>query len=265
MASLTAWHRIYFAAVGLFALWVGIWGYFIPAEVGRALPWQVPPLHARFIGSMYLSGAVLMFGALTRKALIDVRIALPMAAIWTGMLGLVSFLHLGEFDFGHRPVWFWFFAYIAYPIIGAFLFWRYPTGAGVSAQSPAPMWLRMCLWIFGGASALLAICLFTAPGFMTTFWPWKISPLLAQIYAGPFLSYAFGALMVAGGTDRRAIGLPLLASAIFAVLVLSASVIHSALFTTWSASAILWFGGFVLAGLVFAGGALWSAQRRQPA
>lgn len=265
MASLTVWHRIYFAAVGAFALWVGIWGYFIPAEVGRALPWPVPPLHARFIGSMYLSGAVLMFGALFRKNLIEVRIALPMAAVWTGMLGLVSFLHLGEFDFAHRPVWFWFFAYVVYPIVGALLFWLYPTAAGIQRSNPAPGWLRICLWLIGGVSAVLAICLFVAPGFMTGWWPWKISPLLAQIYAGPFLSYAFGALMVAAGTDRRAIGLPLLATAIFALLVLSASVIHAALFTSWSLSAILWFGGFVLAALVFAAGALSSGRSRAPA
>ena len=60
MTAPTLAHRVYFALVGSFALWVGIWGYFVPAEVARAIPWQVTPLHARFLGAMYLSGMVLM-------------------------------------------------------------------------------------------------------------------------------------------------------------------------------------------------------------
>ena len=60
MTPVTRAHRVYFAFVGAFALWVGVWGYFVPSEISRAIPWQVSPLHARFIGAMYLSGMVLM-------------------------------------------------------------------------------------------------------------------------------------------------------------------------------------------------------------
>ena len=60
-------HRIYFAAVGVLALWVGMWGYFSPAQVDSAIPWLVPPLHARFLGSMYLSGAAFMVGCILAR------------------------------------------------------------------------------------------------------------------------------------------------------------------------------------------------------
>jgi hypothetical protein len=37
--------KIFFAAVGALALWVGLWGFFIPTHVDKAIPWLVPFLH----------------------------------------------------------------------------------------------------------------------------------------------------------------------------------------------------------------------------
>jgi hypothetical protein len=62
MNTVTRGQKIYFAAVGVLALWVGIWGYFIPSQVDKAIPWLVPPFHARFLGAMYLSGTAFMIG-----------------------------------------------------------------------------------------------------------------------------------------------------------------------------------------------------------
>ena len=67
MNEVTGRQRVYFAAVGLLALWVGVWGYFIPSHADVALPWLVPPLHARFLGAIYLSGATFMVGSLLAR------------------------------------------------------------------------------------------------------------------------------------------------------------------------------------------------------
>ena len=56
LTTVSRGERVYFAAVGLLALWVGVWGFLIPGQVDKALPFLVPPLHARFLGAMYLSG-----------------------------------------------------------------------------------------------------------------------------------------------------------------------------------------------------------------
>src|SRR5690242_13005345 len=95
--------KIYFAAVGLFALWVAVWGLFIPASVDRALPWLVPPLHARFIGAIYASATVLMFGGMLARSYADAKAAVLMSAIWTGMLFIISLFYWSEFDFNHKP------------------------------------------------------------------------------------------------------------------------------------------------------------------
>ena len=89
MNEVTGRQRVYFAAVGLLALWVGVWGYFIPSHADVALPWLVPPLHARFLGAIYLSGATFMVGCLLARQWAEVRVVLPMIALWTGLLLLV--------------------------------------------------------------------------------------------------------------------------------------------------------------------------------
>lgn len=244
--GLTRAHRWYFAAVGLFAIWVGFWGYAVPGEVDRAIPWLVPPLHARFLGAMYLSGATLLFGSLRARHRDEVAIALVMAYVWTAMLGIVSFIRLDEFTM--RPqVPFWFFAYTVYPAVGLWLSLRHRPGA-IARDSPRlPTLARAWMGVQGAVCIALAVALFVAPTAMSARWPWTIPPLLAQIYSGPFLSYGVGSVLVARHPSMRAARLPLAAMVVFAVLVAVASAVHRRLFDAGSVSATLWFGGLVLA------------------
>jgi hypothetical protein len=239
------WIRAYFLAVGSFAFWVGLWGYLVPGEIARAIPWEVPPLHARFIGSMYLSGLVLMAAGFVTLHRCNIRIALWMAAIWTGMLLVVSLLHLPEFDFTLTPVWFWFAAYIVYPVAGALLALIYCPEIH-SKAALAPSWAIAFLALQGTVSVLLALALFFAPTWMTGLWPWKISVLLAQIYSGPFLSYGFGSLYLALHPRLNDWGIAILSLFTFSLLVLVASVMHRAVFGPIGVSAALWFGGFAI-------------------
>ena len=104
--TVTRNQRIYFAAVGALALWVGLWGYFLPTQVDRAIPWMVPPLHARFLGAMYLSAVAFTLGCIFSRQYAEVRITVFMTVIWTGMLFVISLFYLPEFDFTRGQVWF---------------------------------------------------------------------------------------------------------------------------------------------------------------
>jgi len=242
-------HRLYFAAVALLALWVGVFGYFIPSHVDVALPWLVPPLHARFLGAMYLSGTTFMLGCLLARQWAEVRVVLPMIAIWTGMLFVVSLLHLGEFNPAVPPTYVWFAAYFFYPLIALWLAWRHRPAAPPDPASAArlPWLVRLYLVAQGGLVTLLALALLLAPGLMTNLWPWKITPLLAQLYSAPFLSYGVGSLLLAGRQTWLETRIALAAMWVFAVGVLLSSLIHSALFTFSAPAAWLWFGAFVIA------------------
>jgi hypothetical protein len=249
MATVTRNQRIYFAAVGLLALWVGVWGYFIPELVDKAIPWLVPPLHARFLGAMYLSGAAIMLGGILSRYYAEVRVAVLMIAVWTGMLFIVSLFYLGEFDYSRTQVWIWFGAYLIYPLIGLWLMWRY-RNLHERIDGPAlPAWARAYLLAQGMAVTVLALFLLLAPELMVNIWPWKITRLLAQIYAAPFLSYGLSSLIVSREQTWPAVRVAVIGVFVFAVGVLLASFIHRALFSASNPAAWLWFGGFSLATL----------------
>jgi hypothetical protein len=239
--------RAYFALVGLFALWVGAWGYFVPSEVVRALPWSVPALHARFIAAIYLAGLLAMLLALTARTLAEVRIPIALAAIWTGMLLLVSMLHLDKFDFAKPQVWFWMGAYAVFPLWGAWLYVGRGAGATATRRTGDP-----ALVAIGVICLVLAAGLLAAPEQVIALWPWKLPPLLASIYAGPFLAYGVSAVMLAREGRPEARRIVLASMLAFTVLVAVASLQHLALFSFASPSAWVWFGLLAATGVVLA-------------
>ncbi len=242
MTSLTSLHRIYFAAVGLLALRVGYAGYFTPAEIGQMIPWQVPPLHSRFLGAMYLSGLVFMLGAILARRWCEVRVVVPMIAIWTGMLFVVSLFHLHEFDYSLRQVWIWYGAYLVYPLIAIWFAWRQRADSGhPEGSAPLPPWARRYLNAQGIVLTLAALALLVAPSTMVGAWPWKATPLLLQIYSAPFLSYGIGSLMLARQKVWLEVRLGVVSMFVFSALILAASILHRQLFSADETPDRLWF------------------------
>jgi len=246
MQAITRGQRIYFGAVGLLALWVGIWGYFIPDKVDKAIPWLVPPLHARFLGAMYLSGTAFMIGGILSRYYAEVKVMIRVILIWTGMLFVVSLFYLSEFDYSRTQVWIWFGAYIIYPLIALWLIWKGRTLHEKLTGSGLPAWVRSYLFAQGVLVTVLALSLLLAPEFMVSVWPWKITRLLAQIYSAPFLAYGLSSMMISRPQTWAEIRVVVTATFVFAFGVLLASFLHGALFSPGTISTWMWFGGFLL-------------------
>jgi len=247
MKTITRGQKIYFAAVALLALWVGIWGYFIPSHVDEAIPWLVPPLHSRFLGAMYLSGTAFMIGGILSHYYAEVRVMVRTIAIWTGMLFLVSLFYLGEFDYSRTQVWIWFGAYIIYPLIALWLMWQDRNVRENMPDASLPGWARGYLAMQGSIVTVVAFALLLFPTFMVTVWPWKITRLLAQIYSAPFLAYGLSSLMLSRRQAWAEIRVVVTATFVFAFGVLLASFLHRELFSLSNISTVLWFVGFLLA------------------
>ncbi len=247
MRTITRGERIYFGAVGLLALWVGIWGYFIPDKVDKAIPWLVPALHARFLGAMYLSGTAFMIGGILAHYYAEVKVMIRVILIWTGMLFVVSLFYLGEFDYSRPQVWIWFGAYIIYPLIALWLMWKDRTLNERLTGTSLPAWVRSYLLVQGILVTALALVLLLAPDAMVSVWPWNITPLLAQIYSAPFLAYGLSSLMLSRLQTWEEIRVIVTATFVFAIGVLLASLIHRTLFALDNLSTWIWFGGFLLA------------------
>jgi hypothetical protein len=246
MSPVTRNQNIYFAAVGVLALWVGVWGFFIPEHVDKAIPWLVPPLHARFIGAIYLAGLGIMGGSILTRHYEEVRVSTIIVALWTGALFVISLFYLGEFDFSRGPIWFWFGAYIAYPLIGFWYAWKYRNTGDESTHPGLPAWIRTTLLIQGVILTALSFALFFAPEFMLKVWPWKVTRMLIQIYSGPFLSFGVGSYLLSRQRSWSAIRVVVAGFFVLALGVLTASTLHRSLFSPANLSTWIWFAGFTL-------------------
>jgi hypothetical protein len=242
--SVGIYQRMLFGFVLSFAGWVAFWGLFRPASIARAIPFMVPPLHARFLGAMYLSGAVFMVLGMLGRQWHEVRVVTLTLAVWTGMLGIVSLFHLEAFNWSREQVWFWFMAYICYPLVALWVAWcqrhenDHPVGPELADA------LRFYLYAQGTVAVVLALALLFAPRFMTTLWPWKIPVAVAHIYGAPFLSFGVGSLYAARQRAWSEVRILILGTLVFAVGVLAVSRIHVQLFNFRTPSAWIWFGGF---------------------
>jgi hypothetical protein len=235
------WERVYFAAVGLLAFWVGLWGYFAPGRVEKALPFSVPPLHARFLGAMYLSGLTLMLASMVSSEWSLIKVVPTMTAIWTGGLLIISLLHLDVFDFSRKQTRVWFAAYIVYPLIAIYLAYKHRAVGSAGGGEPPHLWARRYLAGQGVALSGLAAALMLFPRGMATIWPWPITPLLAQVYAAPFLAYGIGSLLLSRAATWREVRVGAVGLLVFASGVLVASAIHHRLFSRSEASGLIWF------------------------
>jgi hypothetical protein len=243
MSSVTAAQRAYLAAVGLLAVWVGVFCYFLPGMSDWGIPWRLPTLCATFLGAMYLSGAAGMAGGIRAHRWYEIKSLLPMIAIWTGMLTVVSLFYLPLFDFARTQVQIWFAAYIAYPLIAMAFLWVHRSDKRECTSDDLPLSgaLKRTLIILGLTLTALSLVLLFAPRAMLVVWPWKTGPLMLQLYSAPFLSYGLGTLNLARQQTWLEIRVPLLASLVFVGAELVASLVHAPLFDGPVLSIAVWF------------------------
>ena len=239
----TRWNRIFFISVSVFAGWVGAWCYFVPSRADMAIPWLVPPLHARFIGALYLAGVVAMLLACGARRWIEVRIVTLLVGIWTGMLFLITMLRLDDFDFGTARVWIWTGAYAYMPVVAVLFLRQGRLHRAPDAAAPLTAPTRAGHALLGCALVVLAFALLFFTDRTIRAWPWKIDPLLAQIYSGPFLALGVMNLMIARSRAWMEVRIAVATQAVFAMLVLIASLAHRSLFVGDRPASWFWFIG----------------------
>lgn len=232
MSTLTVRQRIYLGAVAALALWVGIWCYFVPTRSEIAIPWGVSTLCSAFFGSIYLSGATFTGTSMLARRWVDARLVMPMIAMWTGGLTIVSLFYLPLFDFTRTQVWVWFGAYIVYPLIALGLMWTHLKESRLyPMDEPAlPPWAKRYLQVQGGLLVLLGLSLLIAPQAMKVLWPWQAGKLMLQLYSVPLLTYGIGSLLFTRQHIWSEIRLGLVSIGVFSGAELMATIYHLPLF-----------------------------------
>ena len=244
MSPVTIRQRVYLGAVAALALWVGLWCFFVPGRSAAAIPWLVPPLCAAFLGAMYLSGAVFCGASMLARRWSEVRVIIPMIALWTGGLLIISLFYLPAFNFSRPQVWIWFGAYLVYPLIAFVLLWTYRAERHLHppAQAAIPNWARGYLRVQAAVVIGLGLALLGAPRAMALVWPWQTGQLMLQVYSVPLLAYGLGSLSFTHQLAWSEIRIGVAAMGVFTGFGLAGSVTHADLLNGPALAVALWLG-----------------------
>jgi hypothetical protein len=214
--------RAYLVFAAIQGLGIGLTGMLLPSET--QIPLRISPLNARFVAALYIAGGVgVLWGAFARRRE-EARLFVVCFGFATGIILILTIAHWSDFmadALPHRPIW--IFDYVVDPLLALVivpLYGLWPPRVGVRHR------LTPLLIVQGTVLGVLGLALLFFPDAVAPLWPWALPPLLGQLYACFFLTFALGAFLAARETEPRAIVGFTLSSLALAVLVLVASLLH---------------------------------------
>jgi hypothetical protein len=168
--------RVAFLVLAVAAGLVGLALLAVPAATATFFSWGLaPPPLAAFAGGAYLGSAAVYAAALTRPRE-EVRGLVMGAAVLSGSVLVVTWGHLGQFDFGRLQAWAWLVLFSAFTVITTGLLVIDRRAAATVPGVRAP-WLRPPLIAVAAALALLATVLWAAPEAVSAVSPFRLPPL----------------------------------------------------------------------------------------
>ena len=206
---------------------LGLLFLIVPTTAAGRFPWPLPPLAARFMGSLFLAGAAcgavnIVLGrsrGLTVLALVGVGnlfiaaagiLAVDASGITTGM-----------------ALWLAWFIGVAFALLAIAL----PSVAGLAdVPTPMPKSLRRYFQIHLAVVLPVGVAMFLFPAWAQPIWPWAMSAANIRLLGAFFLGAALISFWCQRQTSWHTV-LPTLALyAVFASAATVASVIHFGLF-----------------------------------
>lgn len=260
-------HRLHFVLLGASLLAGGLLALGWPAQVAAALPWPLPPLHARCLGAMQLALACTWLRVATEHDRAALRIPLLMSAAaalvllggWPGWLAQRAALPMATAGAtamraaapgmaeisAARPAFVWLLpaaALLTLAHAGALL-WR-----DRMLQAPAEQPHRSLL-VLAALALALALLLCAAPGLAAAWWPWPLPAATALPYAVLLAPWGAAAALLAHERRRSTRRLGLQGLLLLGLLVPAVSLLHLPAFHGPGA-ALAWCSAFALTALV---------------
>jgi hypothetical protein len=251
------WLRGYIAFVAMLAAAIGISLFVAPTSSAAAtfFPVEVSPLNARVIGALYIGGLVGLGTALFARRAADTRLMVIGAGLISTLLLIMTFAYWDEFTTDHTPYG-WIAVYVADSLVALLAIVRLhlirPAVAGIHRLSGVMLAEAIASGGLGGV-------LLVAPNFAVDHWPWKLTPLLARVYASFFLAFGIAALLAVWEARPSAVRPLLAGSAALAICVIVASLRHLDRFRHGTPEDA-WFIAFLVAAVVLVGAFLYSIR-----
>jgi len=212
--------------------------YLAPAVAGAMWPWPLPPLAARFVGSL-LIGAALDSGLTAAAREMPLRGVLLMGLVLYGLIALAGVLSIGQV--GATPG---LLALIA--VFGALALIAGITLAARAGSEPDGQGTRRQTTFLRGLLTLdmllvapVGLLMYLAPEVARRYWPWDLPPINVRLIGSIFVATMVVSFWALRQRSWEAIRPSVAAGGAFATLALIASFLHFGLFdparmVTWA-------------------------------
>jgi hypothetical protein len=175
-----------------------------PDQTATGFAWHIEPeVMAAVLGGFYFASApVLVLQAMARKWEM-IRVLIPTAIAFTTAELVATLLHLDRFSVGTLPFNVWLASYILPPGIFALAYAYHQRRAVPPAPvTPLPQGLRRALLWVGALWTISGVVGFIFPAYLTSSFPWTLTPLTARVLAGWEIGVAILLLSMARENDR---------------------------------------------------------------
>jgi hypothetical protein len=230
------------------------------------------PLAAAFLGAGYWASVAFEALAARQRIWANARIAVPTVLVFTLLTLLATLMHLDLLHLGGRfaastrlVTWAWIAIYVVVPLLMLIILavqLRTP-GGDPPRSAPLPGWVYGLL--AGQAAVLLGlgVALFAAPGQAAAWWPWKLTPLLAQATGAWLIGFGVAAAHQLAERDARRLVPASAGSVALAVLQLIVLARYPGRFEWSSAAGVIYL--ILLATMLITGSVGLALARSRPA
>jgi hypothetical protein len=253
------WLRVFLLVNVVQDVGLGLSGLLVPEHFLIPLK-GLTPLNARFVGSLYLGGGVVILCAALMRRAVDTRIALWSFFVITVLVLGMTVAYWPDFTVGGVPK-LWMLTYVVDPIVVPIAI------ASLGLVRPAESGRHRLTALFVTQAVVLGgvgTGLLIASDAVLAAWPWAIDPLLARVYAAFFLAFAVGALLAAHERRPWAVRAFLAGSLALLVFTLTTTLLHLDRFSSGPAL-ILWFAVHLAGLAAFGYGLAISSRSRESA
>jgi hypothetical protein len=236
----------------LHTLVMGVAGFlffFFPRESATVWPWLLPPLAARFMGSLFVGGAACSLACLRSR---DGLFAVVLLAAGDALIALSGLLGIASIGFTPKMIGFLVF-FLGFASLLALTAVPAPNRAAAARGAPVTRKLRGFFLIHLLVVLPVGVSMYFMPTWAQPLWPWQMTPVNIRLIGSFFFGAAFISIWALRRDSRESLRPVLALYAVFASLATLASLIHFSLFdparaTTWAFFALYVFvaGGSAL-------------------
>ena len=238
-----------FAAAVLVFL-AGFQLFVLTEHTGTYFAWTIAnPPAAAFLGASYWASLSIEAMAGRQTAWANARIAVPAVLVFTVLTLVTTLLRLDKFHFGggfaartQLVTWGWIAIYVLVPLLMLIVL---AVQARIPGQDP-PRSAALPGWVYGSLAVQavglfgFGVALFAAPAQTAPLWPWKLTPLLAQVTGAWLIGLGVAAAQGLLERDARRFRPAAVGSVLLAVLQSIALARYPHLFAWRSAAGIVY-------------------------